>query len=160
MSQLFLDVDGVLADFDGGVVRLTGLTPEQLEEQRGRGGFWKALARAEGFYAHLDLLPGAAELVERVRHLDPVMLTGLPLGKWAAPQKRDWAQRHFPDLKIITCMAADKWRHARPGDVLVDDREKARNPWIEKAKGRFVLHRSPEETLEELSWIYPSVSAP
>lgn len=160
MTQLFLDVDGVLADFDGGVVRLTGLTPEQLEAQRGRGGFWKALARAEGFYANLDPLPGAEDMVEQLRHLKPILLTGLPLGKWAAPQKRKWAQRHFPDLKIVTCMARDKWRYARPGDVLVDDREKARNPWVEQGKGRFVLHRSPETTLEELSWIFPSVSAP
>ena len=154
MTQLYLDVDGVLADFDGGVQRLTGMTPDQLEAARGRGGFWKALARADGFYANLDVLPGAAEMVDTVRHLKPIMLTGLPLGKWAAPQKRIWAESHFPDLKIITCMAADKWRYARPGDVLVDDREKARNPWIDKGKGRFVLHRSPEATLEELSWIF------
>lgn len=158
MTQLFLDVDGVLADFDGGVVRITGLPPEELEKQRGRGGFWKALARAEGFYANLDPLPGAPQMVEQLRHLEPILLTGLPLGKWAAPQKRKWAKQHFPDLKIVTCMARDKWRYARPGDVLVDDREKARNPWVEKGKGRFVLHRSPETTLEELSWIFPSVS--
>lgn len=157
MTQLYLDVDGVLADFDGGVVRLTGHTPDQLEAQRGKGGFWKALARADGFYANLDLLPGAASMVDQVRHLDPILLTGLPMGKWAAPQKRIWAERHFPELKIITCMARDKWRYARPGDVLVDDREKARGPWVEKAEGRFVLHTSPETTLEELRWIYPSL---
>lgn len=155
MRQLYLDVDGVLADFDGGVRRATGLSPEALQKQRGLGGFWKALARTEGFYADLDLLPGAAEMVDRVRHLSPILLTGLPMGNWAAPQKEIWAARHFPDLKLITCMARDKWCHAKPGDVLVDDRIKARAPWEEKASGVFIHHRSPDETLEELGKYFP-----
>lgn len=158
MTQLFLDVDGVLADFDGGVVRLTGLTPEQLEEQRGRGGFWKALARAEGFYANLDPLPGAPEMVEQVRHLKPILLTGLPLGKWAAPQKERWAARHFPGVPIITTMARNKHLHMEKGDVLVDDRENHRHLW-ENAGGIFVHHRSAEDTLRKLAKIYPSVAA-
>ena len=149
--RLFLDCDGVLADFDGGVRRLSGLDPDALTERDGRGGFWKRLARADGFYEHLDPLPGAKEMVARLRHLDPTILTGMPIGKWAEPQKRAWAKKHFPDLDVITCMARDKWTFANSGDVLVDDREHAREPWVTKGKGRFVLHRSPETTLAELS---------
>ena len=150
---LYLDCDGVLADFDGGVQRLSGLSPDQLTDRDGVGGFWKRLARAEGFYEHLDPLPGAHQMVDAVRHLDPVILTGLPLGKWAEPQKRAWARRHFPDLRVITCMARDKHTYASPGDVLVDDREKARQPW-EKAGGLFILHRSPQASLVELAEIF------
>lgn len=150
---LYLDCDGVLADFDGGVVRLSGMNAEALTDRLGVGGFWRELAKADGFYEHLDPLPGALAMVEAVRHLDPVILTGLPLGKWAEPQKRAWAKRHFPDLRVITCMARDKWRYATPGDVLVDDREKARQPW-EKAGGLFVLHEDPESSLVTLSEIY------
>ncbi|WP_265570257.1 5' nucleotidase, NT5C type [Sphingomicrobium nitratireducens] len=152
--KLFLDCDGVLADFDGGVERLTGLSPHALQEERGVGGFWKALARADGFYEHLDPLPGAMEMVDRVAHLDPVILTGLPIGKWAEPQKRAWAKRHFPRLEVITCMARDKWRYGSPGDVLVDDREKQRASWEEQASGLFILHRSVEDSLDQLSEIF------
>ena len=152
--RLFLDCDGVLADFDGGVRRISGLGPDALTKKVGRGGFWKTLARAEGFYEHLDPLPGAEEMVAAVRHLSPVILTGLPMGKWAEPQKRAWATKHFPDLEVITCMARDKWTFASPGDVLVDDREHAREPWVTKGKGRFVLHRSPEATLAELKEMF------
>ncbi|WP_260482217.1 5' nucleotidase, NT5C type [Sphingomicrobium flavum] len=153
--RLFLDVDGVLADFDGGVRDLLGMGPDEYEARHGRGSFWKHLARADGFYANLDLLPGAMAMVDAVRHLQPTLLTGLPMGDWAAPQKRRWADRHFPDLKIITCMARDKWKYAAPGDVLVDDMVKARAPWKERASGVFIHHRSPEETLAELSKYFP-----
>lgn len=52
-------------------------------------------------------------LFEVVRHLDPIILTGLPRGTWAAPQKVRWAAEHFSGTRIITCLAADKRRHAR-----------------------------------------------
>lgn len=151
--KLFLDCDGVLADFDGGVRKLSGLDPDALTDRIGVGGFWKTLARAEGFYEHLDKMPGAEAMVDVIRSLDPIILTGLPMGKWAEPQKRAWAKRHFPDLKVITCMARDKWKFAGQGDVLVDDREKARQPW-EKAGGLFVLHESPEASLAAITEIF------
>ncbi|MCJ7421879.1 5' nucleotidase, NT5C type [Sphingomicrobium astaxanthinifaciens] len=152
---LFLDCDGVLADFDGGVKALTGLDPQAFQEKVGVGGFWKTLARADDFYANLEPLPGALEMVEALAHLSPTILTGLPLGRWAEPQKRAWAARWLPGVPIITCMARDKWKYAAPGDVLVDDREKQRAAWEEKAAGRFILHRSPAQSLEQLGRIYP-----
>ncbi|MCM8557321.1 5' nucleotidase, NT5C type [Sphingomicrobium sediminis] len=148
--RLFLDCDGVLADFDGGVRKLTGLSPDALEAERGKGGFWKALARADAFYADLDPLPGALDMVEAVRHLEPTILTGLPMGNWARRQKLAWRDRHLPGIPMITCMARDKWKYAEAGDVLVDDRKTARAPWKEKGRGRFILHKAPETTLLEL----------
>ena len=51
----------------------------------------------------------------RSKHLKPTILTGLPLGNWAAPQKVDWAAEHFPGVPIITCMARDKHKHMHAG---------------------------------------------
>ena len=41
-------------------------------------------------------MPDAMELFEAVRHLDPIILTGLPRGNWAADQKVRWAAQYFP----------------------------------------------------------------
>ena len=67
--------------------------------------------------------------------LQPTILTGLPLGKWAAPQKVAWAAEHFPGVPIITCMARDKHKHMEPGDVLVDDRENHRAAYEARGRG-------------------------
>ncbi|WP_265563780.1 5' nucleotidase, NT5C type [Sphingomicrobium arenosum] len=152
---LFLDCDGVLADFDGGVKKLTGMDAHAFQKKVGVGGFWKTLARAEDFYANLDPLPGALEMVEAVAHLAPTILTGLPMGKWAEPQKRAWGEKWLPGVPMITCMARDKHLYAAPGDVLVDDREKQRAPWENDGQGRFILHRTPAISLGELAEIYP-----
>jgi 5'(3')-deoxyribonucleotidase len=157
--RLFLDADGVLADFDEGVRRLLGAYPRDYERKHGRGSFWKHLAAADNFYATLPEMEDARLLFDGVKHLKPTILTGLPLGKWAAPQKVEWAAEHFPGVPIITCMARDKHKHMRAGDVLVDDRENHREAY-EAAGVVFVHHRNAADSLRQLAKMFSSVKAP
>ena len=157
--RLFLDADGVLADFDEGARRLLGTRAKEYITNHGRSAFWKRLARAKDFYGALSEMPDARRLFEAVEHLKPTILTGLPLGNWAAPQKAKWAAEHFPGVPIITCMARDKHKHMRPGDVLVDDREKHRGAY-EEAGVVFIHHRNAEDSLRQLAKIFPSVRTP
>lgn len=156
--HLFLDCDGVLADFDAGARKLLGATPAEFEDRHGRGEFWKRLARHGNFYGELPEMPDAGQLFEAVKHLKPTILTGLPLGNWAAPQKERWAAKHFPGVPIITTMARQKHLHMDPGDVLVDDRENHRHLW-DKAGGIFIHHKNAADSIRQLAKIYPSVKA-
>jgi len=157
--RLFLDADGVLADFDLGVRRLLGMRPKEFIAKHGRGTFWKRLAKAGNFYGSLPEMPDARLLFDAVKHLQPTILTGLPMGNWAAAQKVEWAAEHFPGVPIITCMARDKHKHMKPGDVLVDDRENHRAAY-EAAGVIFVHHRSAEDSLRQLAQFFPSVKVP
>ena len=161
MSQprLFLDADGVLANFDEGAKQLLGMHSRAFEKKHGRGTFWKRLANAKNFYGTLPEMPDARLLFDAVKHLKPTILTGLPLGNWAAPQKVNWAAEHFPGVPIITCMARDKHKHMKRGDVLVDDRENHRAAY-EAAGVVFVHHKSAEDSLRQLAKIFPSVIVP
>ena len=158
MPKLFLDCDGVLADFDAGAKALLGMTPAQFEERHGRREFWRRIAKAPNFYGTLLEMPDAQRLFDGVRHLKPTILTGLPLGDWAAPQKVKWAAEHFPGVQIITCMARDKHRHMGSGDVLVDDRENHRAAY-EREGVVFVHHKNAEDSLRQLAKIFPSGKA-
>jgi 5'(3')-deoxyribonucleotidase len=157
--RLFLDADGVLADFDRAARDLLGASPKEFIARHGRGTFWKRLAKAKNFYGSLPEMPDARLLFDAVAHLKPTILTGLPIGAWAAPQKVEWAAEHFPGVPIITCMARDKHKHMHPGDVLVDDREKHRAEY-EAAGVVFIHHRNAEESLRQLAKIFPSVKVP
>ena len=99
-------------------------------------------------------MPDAMQLYDAVRHLHPTILTGLPRGNWAAPQKVRWAAEHFPATRIITCLAADKRRHARDGDILVDDTLKYRELWT-GAGGIFVHHKDAQSSIAALREIAP-----
>jgi hypothetical protein len=114
--KLFLDLDGVLADFDRGVHAVTGNRPEELPLKT----MWAALSRAPRFFETLAFMHDAEALWRFCAPHRPTILTGLPLGTWAPDQKRRWVARvlgaHVP---IITCMSRDKPRWSGPGHVLV-----------------------------------------
>jgi hypothetical protein len=151
MPQLFLDCDGVLADFDGYATDLLGAPPREFEARHGLRRFWQRIAGNHDFFFKLPLMPDARLLWDAVAHLRPVILTGLPHGDWAAPQKMRWAAKHFPDARMITTAARAKRDHMeKRGDILVDDLVKYRSLW-EEAGGVFVHHRSALETLGQLN---------
>jgi len=152
--QLYLDCDGVLADFDKGATAILGLPPTAYEKRHGPAHFWRKLAEAPDFYFGLPLMPDAMTLFDAVKHLDPIILTGLPRGNWAADQKVRWAARHFPGTKIITTLARDKRDHCRGGDVLVDDQLRHAALWRD-AGGIFIHHRNAKDTLEKLKAYFP-----
>jgi len=152
--QLYLDCDGVLADFDKGATAILGMHPRAFEKRFGLGRFWSKLATAPDFYFSLPLLPDAMELFEAVRHLDPIILTGLPGGNWAADQKVRWAAQHFPGTRIITTLARNKRDHAKEGDVLVDDQLRHAHLW-EEIGGIFIHHKSAADSIERLKEYFP-----
>lgn len=133
---LFLDLDGVLADFYAGVVAVTGQPPQV----RPSGAMWKALAAHPDFYGTLDLMADALDLWAFCAPFGPTILTGLPLGRWAEPQKRAWVARVLgADVPVVACLSREKHRWSGPGHVLVDDRASLRDAW-EGAGGVFVHH--------------------
>lgn len=146
LETLYLDLDGVLADFDRGVLELTGAHPWELEPRV----LWSSAARHGAFFEELAFMEDALELWEHCRPYSPVILTGLPRGRWAAPQKRAWVARMLGEhVEVITCMSADKPKWSGPGRVLVDDREKTLAPWEEQG-GVFIHHHSAAESIAAL----------
>ena len=150
--RLFLDLDGVLADFDLGIYQITGCYTHQLTITK----LWQAAAQADGFFEHLPWMPEGKQLWEATKKCNPTILTGLPRGQWAESQKRAWCARKLgEDVPVITCMARDKIKFARailaPSEipVLVDDRPKYKHLW-EANGGVFIVHQSVSESLHHL----------
>lgn len=104
------------------------------------------------FYLKIPALPDAHALFRYVDELGfgTGILTGIPSSIDAADNhKRTWGSREFPDTTIVCCPARDKWKHCKPGDVLVDDYLKYRVAW-EDAGGVFVHHKSAAESIAEI----------
>lgn len=139
LPRLYLDCDGVLADFDGAFEKLFGHPSRSYEEQNGSDVFWEDIhARAPDFYRTLPLMPKARELFDAVKHLRPIILTGCPRGEWAELHKLQWAAEHFPGVPMVVCKSRNKRDYCQPGDILLDDWPKYRDFW-EEAGGRFIL---------------------
>uniref|UniRef100_A0A7S3XPZ0 Uncharacterized protein n=2 Tax=Heterosigma akashiwo TaxID=2829 RepID=A0A7S3XPZ0_HETAK len=145
--NIFCDLDGVLVDFDSGVQQITGKMPSEMHPKT----MWPQLARAEDFYNGLSWMPDGKELWDRIQSQRPTILTGLPMGRWAEAQKRAWCARELgAGVPVDTCLSRDKWRRARPGAVLVDDRFSLQEKWVE-AGGVFIHHQSTSQTIDQLT---------
>jgi hypothetical protein len=147
VKQIFLDCDGVLADFDTAAIRIFGQHPQQAEDELGTVEFWRRLREHGRFFYDLPVLADGLELYEAIAHLHPIILTGCPAGGWAEPEKFAWPGRHFPTVKMITCRSRDKRLHMKAGDILIDDFLKYRHLW-EEAGGIFIRHISAKGSLE------------
>ena len=147
--RLFLDCDGVLADFDTGFQNAFGVSSSFYEDHHGTKAFWRAIRLELNFFGTLPLMPGAMELYDAVKPVRPIFLTGCPFGNWAEHQKLGWRNKLFTGVPMVTCLSRNKRDYCQPGDVLVDDLEKYRHLW-EEAGGTFILHTSAESSIEQL----------
>ena len=151
--QLYLDMDGVLADFEqrAGMLLQTN-NIYKYEFVHGAKKFWEALDADVDFFFNLRKMSDASALWQAVRHLKPVILTALPKtgGERVELQKRAWIKWNFgEDVVVIACQTSDKPNFCKPGDILVDDRAVNRDKW--KANGgRYILHTSAADTIVRL----------
>ncbi len=157
LPSVFLDCDGVLADFDTYAESYFGMPPRAYEAKVGSKLFWQELEAKGDFYRNLPLMPDARELVDAVAHLSPTILTGCPRGEWAQQQKIDWAAEHFPGIPMIVCRSSDKYTFAKPGDVLIDDWHQHRHHWIAMG-GVWISHTCAATSLAALWAHYPALA--
>ena len=145
-QTLFLDLDGVFADFDGAVRKLFGKPIQEVPRKE----MWGRIFRTHGFWSDLAMIPGAEALWEHCRPYDPVILTGILKGdRTCEPSKIAWVKQRFETDRVICCMSRDKPRYGKPGDILVDDRSSNVDAW-EAMGGHAVLHRDAAATIERL----------
>jgi hypothetical protein len=153
--KIFLDMDGVLADFDTGAGHLLGTDDiHKWEFVHGPKEFWRRLDSFPKFFLSLPPMRDAMYLWINVVKKEPIILTALPkIGATEVDeQKREWVKALLPsnyDVDVITCQTHEKPGFCNEGDVLVDDRAVNREAW-EARGGKFVLHTSAESSLTQL----------
>ena len=155
IKRIFLDMDGVLADFNTGVETLTGTPfPNTLQGHNDYDERKEELTNKR-LFRHLPIMEDMHDLVGYVRH------TGLPWEILTAAgtvnrelvvwDKQEWIKEHVSPTVVVTCTmtGSQKGMFAIEGSVLVDDRQKNLDAW-EKYGGIGILHTSAEDTINQL----------
>lgn len=153
IDQLFLDLDGVFANFDKKLRELFDGKHPLNELGLSKKVMWKKIASYKdhgGFYAALEWIDDAKKLWNIVHKYDPIILTGLPMGGWAEKQKRQWVLREMGYYEVICCFAKDKQMFAADTHLLIDDRKQNIDQWREKG-GHAIHFISVEQTIADLS---------
>lgn len=147
MTQIYVDMDGVLADFDSHHNKVFGLPSCKLIDNVD----WIKVRAIPYFYRDIPPMPDMGELWNYVLPYKPIVLTGIPSSvEEAADNKKEWAKIHLgKDVKVICCKSSEKCFHAKEGDVLIDDWEKYKKLWV-KQGGIWITHISARNSIDEL----------
>ena len=133
--QLFLDLDGVFADFDTSFKNI-------MKSETDKKVFYKKLHYIKDFWSSLGLLPNALNFWNEVKDYSPVILTGIVASDtYCIPQKRQWVRKNLSDIFVITCNPKEKWKYMVPNkvNILIDDKQENCDKWIEHG-GEAILY--------------------
>ena len=153
--KIFIDLDGVIADFDGKMREITN--GESDDPNYPKGKFWKTVYQynqdVEPFFESLPKMSGADELIKFITNNfeNVAFLTATGTTPKDAPQqKKNWIETNYPGIPAITVTnSAQKAIYANPRAILIDDREKSIGPW-RKAGGVGILFKNNNQALSEL----------
>lgn len=135
IKHLYLDLDGVFADFHRGVRDICGKEVHELSKNR----MWSIVHSNKRFFATLKFMEGAEELWAGCARYDKTFLTGAPSSQAFRDQKKEWVAEKFgPQYPVIVLPRKQKQDYSGPGMVLLDDTLELINAW--ELKGGIGIH--------------------
>ena len=161
VEKIYFDMDGVLADFDGGLREICHIEPvdqhHKTEEQDDE--MFAAMRKIDHFYAKLNILPEGKRLFDDIcsKYKDKCeILSGIPKPKRgienAGEDKKEWIKRLVSeDVVVNIVLRADKKNYCKGKEyILIDDYVANIKEW-EKAGGTGILYKNAADAEEKLA---------
>jgi hypothetical protein len=121
MPKIFLDMDGVLTDFDQAVKNIgheTGLSETATEEQK--TNMYAAINTAGlSFWTLMPWTPDGQTLWNILKPYHPTLLSSPGQFIYAKAGKIQWVTENIPGTTLL--LSTEKWRYANWETILIDD---------------------------------------
>jgi peroxiredoxin len=153
-TKIYLDLDGVIADFNKRFIELFGLSPRSADARKEFGQYFTEFIAGKQF-ASLDLMPDAHTLLGYLKH------TGIPVEILSSTaresshraisyQKELWLEKQgivYP--RNFVPGKKHKKDFADPSHIIIDDTESVIKDWKE-AGGVAIHHKDALTTISVL----------
>ena len=157
VSRIFIDMDGVLADFLKGVEDPMYLGEPLTNDAEGHSTYddRKKELTDKRLFANLPPMVDMYELLAYVRHCETpweiLTAAGSVNRELVVYDKTEWIKRYVDPNVVVTCTfsGTQKAAYAYEGSVLIDDRLKNIEAW-EANGGIGIVHTSAKNTINSL----------
>lgn len=154
---IYVDMDGVLADFDGGFYNIAGKSSDGVNNEE-LWGYIQSYGKAK-FFSELSWLPGSQEMWKFItdNFLKVKILSALgksdKIDNQTTQGKMSWLSHNIPNLHssdIILVENKHRKRHySKAGDIIIDDTPVVIQEWTKKS-GIGILHKTASDTINQL----------
>jgi len=162
IKTLFVDMDGVFVDYekhfnDHSEVKLSFYN-ENKDYENELDALKSVFVSKKEFFLNAPLMDDGIELYNNLLkiqsdygfYISLLTAVGKHHPELAVEQKMKWAKKHLPDFEFnYVIRSHHKANFAKPYTLLIDDREKSLNPFLNKG-GQGILHTSAKNTIENL----------
>ena len=156
--KIYLDMDGVIADFDKRFKDISGMNPREFEDKYGTKEFWNLIDEENKvkFWVGIPEMPGAKALVDYVKKYNFELLTSPSAKKQSYLGKLLWIRNHkdlFGGKPRVNFKRAKEKHEVKSDlqttDILIDDREDTISRWNE-AGGTGIHYKSASQVINDL----------
>ena len=151
IDTIYIDMDGVIADFSKRYKEKFRVTPEETRNNKEFNSYFDKFI-SDGEFSTLDLMPDATELLNFVSELDTpkeiLSSTARPQNHgMIAPQKQLWLNKHNIHYKANFVPGKSlKYKYATSNSIIIDDTQSVIDDW-NKAGGIGILHTDAISTI-------------
>ena len=151
IDTIYIDMDGVIADFSKRYKEKFRVTPEETRNNKEFNSYFDKFI-SDGEFSTLDLMPDATELLNFVSELDTpkeiLSSTARPQNHgMIAPQKQMWLNKHNIHYKANFVPGKSlKYKYATSNSIIIDDTQSVIDDW-NKAGGIGILHTDAISTI-------------
>mgnify|MGYP001474021408 CR=1 FL=1 len=156
--KVYLDMDGVIANFDQRFEDISGMKPHEFESKYGKKAFWNLIDEDNkiSFWVGIKPMPGAKALVDYVKKYNYELLTSPSAKKQSYLGKILWVRNNSGILggkpRINFRKAKEKHNiksNLSTNDILIDDRMDTIERW-NNAGGTGIHYDSASQVLSDL----------
>ena len=156
---IYLDMDGVVANFDKRFEDLSGLLPNDFVDKYGKNAFWDLIDEKHkvSFWRGIEIMPGAKKLVDFVSKYPYEMLTAPSVKKQSVIGKGLWITDKvgtlYPSRPKVTYRPAKEKHNVKSKltkfDILIDDKKSTIDSWDAKG-GTAIFYQNADQVINDL----------
>lgn len=154
ITKIYLDMDGVIADFNKRYKEQYKMEPREAEQNKEFDKFFDKFIQ-DGEFATLDLMPDAMILINYLRSLKvPTEILSSTASEkrhgQIGPQKLEWLKKHNIEFHpILVPGKRHKKDYSNPNSLLIDDTPVNIDQWRREG-GIGILHSDAQTTINIL----------